>query len=55
MGCVATALSMGQVLPKVNGTFDTKLGQLGGDWGSEIGKGPGQPNGSRTHLPASSF
>ena len=46
---------MAQVLPKVNGTFDTKLGELGGDWRLEIGKGPGQPNGSRTCLPGSSL
>ena len=31
------ALRMAQLLPKVNGTFDTKLGQSGGAWRLEIG------------------
>ena len=56
------ALSMAQVLPKVNGTFDTKLGQLGGigGWKSEKGRASRtargaifQPLASRVQLPDS--
>jgi len=35
-GLRSTALRMAQVLTKVNGTFDTKLGQSGGVWRLEI-------------------